>query len=52
MIETGMEEGVPIPRAGQGPATWMDLYELYRGIVVRIPRTATLGQLEPIAEAC
>jgi replication initiation protein RepC len=50
MIETGMEEGVPIRRAGQGAPTWTDLYEFYRGIVVRIPRTATLGQLGPIAE--
>jgi replication initiation protein RepC len=50
MIETGMEEGVPIRRAGQGPATWTDLYELFRGIVVRIPRTATLALLAPIAE--
>jgi replication initiation protein RepC len=50
MIATGIEEGVPIRRAGQGTADWAGLHALYRGIVGRIPRTATLAQLEPIAE--
>jgi replication initiation protein RepC len=49
MIATGIEEGVPTRRAGQGPANWAELHELYRGIVVRIPRTAGLAELEPIA---
>lgn len=50
MIATGGEEGVPTRRAGQGPSDWTALHELYRGIVGRIPRTATLAELEPIAE--
>jgi replication initiation protein RepC len=50
MIATGIEEGVPTRRAGQGPANWAELHELYRSIVVRIPRTAVLAELEPIAE--
>ncbi len=49
MIATGMEEGVPTRRNGQGPADWMELHELYRGIAGRIPRSATLTILEGIA---
>ena len=53
MIATGIEEGVPVAlgrRAGQGLQGWADLHELFRGLVERIPRTATRLALEPIAE--
>ena len=50
MIATGVEEGVPTRCAGQGPSDWSEVHALYRGIVDRIPRTATRQELEPIAE--
>ena len=50
MIATGIEEGVPAGRAGQGPAQWSDIHAIYRGILARVPRTATRQELEPIAE--
>jgi replication initiation protein RepC len=50
MIATGVEEGVPAGRAGQGPAEWSDIHAIYRGILARVPRTATRKELEPIAE--
>ena len=50
MIATGIEEGVPTRRAGQGPSDWAEVHALYRGILERIPRTATREELEPIAE--
>jgi replication initiation protein RepC len=50
MIATGIEEGVPTRRAGQGPADWPEVHAAFRGIVDQIPRTATQAQLEPIAE--
>lgn len=50
MIATGLEEGVPTRRAGQGPADWTEIHGLFRAVMARIPRTATLGELEPIAE--
>ena len=50
MIATGIEEGVPTRRGGQGPADWMELHALYRSILDRIPRTAPRQVLEPIAE--
>ncbi len=50
MIATGVEEGVPTRRAGQGPADWTEIHTLYRAILARIPRTATRAELEPIAE--
>ena len=43
MIATGVEEGVPTRRAGQGPSDWAEIHGLYRGILARIPRTATRG---------
>ena len=49
MIATGIEEGVPTPRAGQGPSDWSEIHGLYRGILDRIPRTATRVELEPVA---
>ena len=50
MIVTGLEEGVPTRRAGQGPADWTTVHEMFRAIVGRIPRTATRGELEPVAD--
>jgi replication initiation protein RepC len=50
MIAMGIEEGVPAGRAGQRPAQWSDIHAIYRGILARVPRTATRKELEPIAE--
>ncbi len=50
MIAVGVEEGVPVARIGQGISSWGAVLGLYRAIADRIPRTGTLGELEPIAE--
>src|SRR5271165_7677346 len=50
MIATGIEEGVPTRGAGQGPSDWPEIHGLYRGILERLPRTATREELEPIAK--
>jgi len=50
MIATGVEEGVPTRHDGRGPADWAEIHALYRGILGRVPRTATRSELEPIAE--
>src|SRR5271169_2484644 len=50
MIATGVEEGVPTRRAGPGPSDWSEVHAIYRGIVDRVPRTATRLELEPIAD--
>jgi replication initiation protein RepC len=50
MIATGVEEGVPTRRAGQGPSDWSEIHGLYRGILGRVPRTARREELAPIAE--
>jgi replication initiation protein RepC len=50
MIATGMEEGVAAKPGGQGPADWSEVHTLFRGILARVPRSATLTELEPIAE--
>jgi len=50
MIATGIEEGMPADRAGEGPAGWAELHALYRSIVGRIPRRATLTEIEPVAD--
>jgi replication initiation protein RepC len=50
MIATGIEEGVPIAKGGQGLADWMGVHSLFRGILARIPRTAPRQIIEPIAE--
>jgi replication initiation protein RepC len=50
MIATGIEEGVPTRRAGQGPADWQEVHKAFRSIVDQIPRTATRRELEPIAD--
>src|SRR5271167_3394168 len=49
MIATGIEEGVPTRRAGQGSSDWPEIHGLYRSILARLPRTATREELEPIA---
>jgi replication initiation protein RepC len=51
MIETGMEEGVPVALARHRAAQWSDVRELYLGMAGRIPRTATRLELAPIADA-
>ena len=50
MIATGMEERVPTARGVQGAVGWTEIHGLFRGIMARIPRTATLSTLEPLAE--
>ena len=50
MIATGIEEGVPTRRAGQGPADWQEVHAAFRAMVAQIPRTATRQELEPIAD--
>jgi replication initiation protein RepC len=50
MITTGIEEVVPVSKTGQGLADWTGVHALFRGILARIPRTATRQILEPVAE--
>ena len=50
MIATGLEEGVGVVSGRNGPTDWLGVYTLYRGILARIPRTATRQQLEPVAD--
>src|SRR3984957_4707985 len=51
MVATGIEEGVPTQRAGQGPASWQEVHAIFRGLVEGISRTARLEELEAAAEA-
>jgi replication initiation protein RepC len=51
MVATGIEEGVPTQRAGQGPASWQEVHAVFRGLVEGISRTARLEELEAAAEA-
>ena len=51
MIATGIEEGVPTRRAGQGPGSWQEVHTIFRGLVEGVPRTATRGELEAAADA-
>src|SRR5208283_1420772 len=51
MIATGMEEGVPTSREGQGPASWQDVHAAFRAVVEGLPRAATRLQLEEGADA-
>src|ERR1700678_4165415 len=51
MIATGIEEGVPTRRAGQGPASWQEIHSAFRGLVEGISRNAGLDELELAAEA-
>ncbi len=50
MIATGIEEGVPTRREGQGPASWQDIHAAYRAVVEGLPRAAARQQLEEAAE--
>jgi replication initiation protein RepC len=50
MIATGIEIGVPTRRGQHGPADWAEVHALYRGVMDRVPRTATRQILEPIAD--
>jgi replication initiation protein RepC len=50
MIATGIEEGVPMGNAGQGPASWQEIHAAFRALVEEIPRTATRKQLEQKAD--
>ena len=51
MIATGIEEGVPTRRAGQGPANWEELHAVFRGLVEGVSRTASRKELEGAAGA-
>jgi replication initiation protein RepC len=50
MIATGIEEGVPTRRVGQGPASWQDLHAVFRGVVEGVSRRASKEELEAAAE--
>ncbi len=50
MIATGIEEGVPTLREGQGPASWQDVHASFRAVVEGLPRAATRPQIEEAAE--
>jgi replication initiation protein RepC len=50
MIATGIEEGVLMGGAGQGPSSWQEIHAAFRALVEEIPRTATREQLEPMAD--
>src|SRR5271154_7488913 len=51
MIATGIEEGVPTRRVGQGPASWEELHAAFRGLVEGVSRSARKEELEFAAEA-
>jgi replication initiation protein RepC len=51
MIATGVEEGVPTRRVGQGPASWEELHAVFRGLVEGVSRTAGREELESTADA-
>jgi replication initiation protein RepC len=51
MIATGVEEGVPTRRVGQGPASWEELHAIFRGLVEGVSRTASREELESAADA-
>ena len=50
MIAAGIEENVPLTQTASAPSDWLGLFTLYRGMLARIPRTATRAELEPIAK--
>ena len=50
MIATGIEEGLPTRREGQGPANWQEVHIAFRTIVEGLSRTATRPELEEAAE--
>src|SRR5271169_4971940 len=51
MIATGIEEGVPTRRVGQGPASWEEVHAVFRGLVEGVSRTASRDELEFAADA-
>ena len=51
MIATGIEEGVPTRREGQGPGSWQEVHGAFRAVVEGLPRSATRRQIEEAAEA-
>ena len=51
MIATGIEEGVPTRRVGQGPASWEELHTVFRGLVEGVSRSARSEELESAADA-
>jgi replication initiation protein RepC len=51
MIATGIEEGVPTRREGQGPADWQEVHRSFRALVEGLPRAALRPQIEETAEA-
>jgi replication initiation protein RepC len=51
MIATGIEEGVPTRRVGQGPASWEELHAVFSGLVECVSRTAGREELESTADA-
>ena len=51
MIATGIDEGVPTRRAGQGPANWQEVHLVFRTLVEGLTRTATREDLDETAEA-
>jgi len=51
MIATGIKEGIATNPTGQGTADWPAIHVRYREIIIQLPRTASRGVLEPIAEA-
>ena len=51
MIATGIEEGVPTRRVGQGPASWEELHAIFRGLVEGLSRTASRKEHEFAADA-
>jgi len=50
MIGTGLEEGVLTQVGGQGPSDWIAINEIFRSIVAKVRRGATLSELEPVAD--
>jgi replication initiation protein RepC len=50
MIATGIEEGVPTRRVGQGPASWQEVHAIFRRVIESVSRTASRGELEAAAE--
>ena len=50
MIAAGLEEGVPVPRRASGPQDWPSLHALFRSIIERLPRVASLAELDAAAD--
>ncbi|MGA0534285.1 MULTISPECIES: plasmid replication protein RepC [Hansschlegelia] len=50
MIEAAIEEDAPCRAAGRGFASWTEAHVRFRELVGRIPRTASRGVLEPLAD--